>query len=393
MALDQIRLLIHHHHQVFLEGGDRVWVSSTLGRWVNSLSPYFAELILLLYRSRQRLPQQDTLIDSGNVRVLSLGYYGKRGDRLGRLLGLGDACKRAVTQADGLLIRGITPRQSAIWKHAQLSHRAFLLVGSLAHKKLAHVRTLQQLYTYLARNYRLSHLGCMARDGGMMMANSPQAVVELRQRWGIAAHFVPTSSICSDEFAPLHVRELSSPWRLLYCGRLDMDKGIGDLLQALNLLTHQGYQVILDIVGAKVEPVYSHVVNLVRQFGLTSRVYFHGFVPYGAELFQYYRRADVLVLPSYDEGFPHVIWEAAANSCPVIASRVGGIPALMEHQRHGLLVQPGAVTDIAAAVLTLFEHEVLRQFVIEQAYRKAQEFTLEACARKLVDTLAEGWNL
>lgn len=393
MNSEQFRLIIHHHHQVYIEGNGRLWVSSTLGRWLNSISPYFNRLILLLYQSRQRLPQQDTLIEAENVQVLSLGHYGKKADRLERYLSLDNVCKQATSHADGLLIRGITPRQRAIWQRTRLSYKAFLLVGSLTQKGSANVQSLWQLYAHLLKPYRLRQLCYMAKEGGLMMANSLQAVEEQQRRWGIAARFVPTSSIRRDEFAPLQVRKLSSPWRLLYCGRLDMDKGIGDLIKALSILTSRGFEIILDIVGAKAEPGYSYIVNLVRQFGLTSRVRFHGFIPFGPDLFHYYRRADALILPSYSEGFPHVIWEAAANSCPVIASRVGGIPALIKHERHGILVQAGAVDEIVSAVVGLFDNEALRQSVIEQAYGQAKNFTLEACARKLVDTLIEGWNI
>jgi len=390
---EQFRLLIHHHHQVYLEDEDRVWVSSTLGRWVNSLSPYFNSLRLLLYQSRERRPQQDTLISGENVQVLILGHYGRKGDRIERLLHLNRVCRQATPQADGLLLRGITPRQYAVWKRIHVSHKAFLLVGSLTQKGAFDLRTLWGIYTYLTWPHRVRQLQHMAREGGLMMANSHHGVEEQRRILGASAHFVPTSSLKEEEFARFHVRPLSPVWRLLYCGRLDMAKGVGDLIQALKRLKGQGYRFVLDFVGSGVGAGYSQIVNLVRQSDLVAHVHFHGFVPFGARLFEYYRQADALILPSYSEGFPHVIWEAAANCCPVIASDVGGIATLFEHNKHGILVPPGAAEAIARAIVALFENEALRQRLIENAYKQALNYTLEACARKLVDTLVEGWRI
>ena len=76
---------------------------------------------------------------------------------------------------------------------------------------------------------------------------------------------------------------------------------------------------------------------------------------------KFYERADALVLPTYSEGFPHVIWEAAAHSCPVIVSGVGGVPALWKDGKHGLLVPPQDVEALVKAVRRMLSSDDLRR--------------------------------
>jgi glycosyltransferase involved in cell wall biosynthesis len=69
---------------------------------------------------------------------------------------------------------------------------------------------------------------------------------------------------------------------------------------------------------------------------------------------------DIFILPSLSEGLGLAIVEAMAYSKPVVATSVGGIPEVVEHQKTGLLVPPGQPDRLAAALLTLIEDEPLR---------------------------------
>jgi glycosyltransferase involved in cell wall biosynthesis len=63
-----------------------------------------------------------------------------------------------------------------------------------------------------------------------------------------------------------------------------------------------------------------------------------------------YHRIDVLVLPSHTEGLPRVVLEAQATATPVIATRVGGLPEVVEEGKTGLLVDPRAPNQLAATI-------------------------------------------
>jgi glycosyltransferase involved in cell wall biosynthesis len=87
----------------------------------------------------------------------------------------------------------------------------------------------------------------------------------------------------------------------------------------------------------------------VRRLGLAEHVRFLGSVGQD-ELRAHYARADIFCLPSFAEGIPVVAMEAMAMEVPVVSTRIMGIPELVEHGVHGLLVPPGRVDALIDAI-------------------------------------------
>ncbi len=86
----------------------------------------------------------------------------------------------------------------------------------------------------------------------------------------------------------------------------------------------------------------------VERLGLKDSVLFTGFQSDVSEIIATF---DVAVLPSHFEGMGRVLLEAMAMEKPVVASRVGGIPDLVQHGINGLLVTPGDVEGLAEALM------------------------------------------
>ena len=388
-----LRLIIHHHHLAYLDKDDVIWLSANIGRWVNALADNLDEVRLVLYQSSQQALQQDTPITRDNTKLYSLGPRRTIWQRAFRRNRLPLVCAEASKNTDGLLIRGITPHQLPVWRFSTVPNRAFLLVESLRlrteHGKGAFVDFITNLIGY----YRLKELRQIANRKTLFLANSPDLVSEIERKLRKPAKFVSTNIICESDFSPMQVRPVATPWNLIYCGRLDLRKGLRELIQAIAQLYNQGYSCHLGLVGDRRDPPYSELRELAQGLGISTLINWHGFIPYGAGLFELYRRADVLVLPSYSEGFPKVYWEAAANCCPVITTAVGGIPALLTHEEQGILIPPKDVGVIVAAVKRLFSDDSLRRHIIKQAYLLASAFTVEANAKKMVNILADEWNL
>jgi glycosyltransferase involved in cell wall biosynthesis len=82
---------------------------------------------------------------------------------------------------------------------------------------------------------------------------------------------------------------------------------------------------------------------------------------YQAETIPFYEGIDVLALSSYREGLPNVLLEAMALEVPVVATRVAGIPRLIEHELNGMLVEAGSVSSMAEALATLLGNGELRR--------------------------------
>ncbi|MBX3415578.1 MAG: glycosyltransferase family 4 protein [Pirellulales bacterium] len=133
---------------------------------------------------------------------------------------------------------------------------------------------------------------------------------------------------------------------LLYFGRVEQLKGIFTLLAA----AEQVRDVPLWIVGTG--DADAQVAEIVKSRGL-NHVRLLGFRG-GAELHETIRGSIATILPS--EGYdncPMSVLESLALSRPVIGSRIGGIPELVEHERDGLLVTPGNADDLAAQMRRL----------------------------------------
>jgi glycosyltransferase involved in cell wall biosynthesis len=106
-------------------------------------------------------------------------------------------------------------------------------------------------------------------------------------------------------------------------------------------------------------PQVAEYRQLAHVLGLGTRVQFGGGLPHG-QMAQALNGLDVFVAPSRRESFGVSVLEASACARPVVASAVGGLPEVVQHGVTGLLVPPGDVTALAAALTTLADDAALR---------------------------------
>ena len=151
-------------------------------------------------------------------------------------------------------------------------------------------------------------------------------------------------------------------------------KGLEYLVQALEGLAKDFPDIILVIVGTGDEAYERQLLRQVEQLELTKHVLFAGFQDH-PELFMV--RFDVFVLPSVLEGFGIVLLEAMALGKPIVASKVGGIPEVIDHQKTGLLVRAADVEDLRKGLSALCENpEARKQMGVEAKKRVAEQFSL-----------------
>jgi glycosyltransferase involved in cell wall biosynthesis len=130
--------------------------------------------------------------------------------------------------------------------------------------------------------------------------------------------------------------------------RLVPEKGVEVFLRAAALVhaVHPGARFL--VVGDG--PLRTDLQQQADRLGLAGSVDFTGFRPDAADLIA---GLDVLAVPSRSDGSPLVVCEAMASGVPVVASRVGGLPDLVEDGGSGLLVEPCDVEDLARALVLL----------------------------------------
>ncbi|WP_138735916.1 glycosyltransferase [Modestobacter excelsi] len=240
---------------------------------------------------------------------------------------------------------------------------------------------------------RTLHVRLLRAVGGWIERTTlgrADAVVVLTERTAAAlrADGVPAERIAvvpsgfePSLFAALDERGATDRTRLRigYVGRLAAQKRADLLVTAFGRMTRPAE---LLLVGDG--PERARVQRLVRQSPATDRIRTTGFVEHAA-VPGVLASLDVLVLPSAYEEMGSVLTEAMAAGLPVVASDVGGIPEVVRHGETGLLVPPGDVTALAAALDRLVADPGLRDRLAAGARRRAADYSWPALAARVAD--------
>ncbi len=108
------------------------------------------------------------------------------------------------------------------------------------------------------------------------------------------------------------------------------------------------------------------------------------FEPVASDAAGWFRKMDIMVLPSRSEALSNSLMEAMACGCCVVASRVGGNAELVEHGVTGMLFEPGSVTSLAAALNTALNEAPLRREMGAAASRSIhRRFSLDNSVREM----------
>jgi D-inositol-3-phosphate glycosyltransferase len=171
---------------------------------------------------------------------------------------------------------------------------------------------------------------------------------------------------------------------LLFVGRIQPLKGVDVAIRALALLDDPRSTLL--VVGGPSGPSGTTEANrlheLVVELGLGDRVVFLPPQPHDA-LADFYRAADVCVVPSRSESFGLVALEAAACGTPVIAAAVGGLLTLVDEGRTGYLIDSREPRHYTAAIDRILDDPALSQALSDGAVRSAASYTWATAAARL----------
>lgn len=171
---------------------------------------------------------------------------------------------------------------------------------------------------------------------------------------------------------------------MIYSGRINNEKGIAELIDALSQL-RKNPQIKLLILGssffdnAKNEDAF--ILELKdKAKKIEEKIVFTGFVPY-AKVPDYLQLADIAVLPSmWDEPFGLTIVEAMASGLPLITTRSGGIPEICEGVAT-IIERENIVTNLTTAIINLYEHPEKRKQMATASIERARLFDKEIFAK------------
>lgn len=158
---------------------------------------------------------------------------------------------------------------------------------------------------------------------------------------------------------------------ILYVGHVTISKGFREIIQTASVIKNKTFYLIGNVdEGIKNEPIPSNV----KMIGEISR----------NEVINKMLNADLFIFPSYSEGFPNAVLEAMACGLPIVASKVGAIPDMIE-DGGGLLVNPKDKEMLIDAVKRIEDHKIREKMSIWNKEKVRNCYTVDIVVKQIMD--------
>lgn len=238
------------------------------------------------------------------------------------------------------------------------------------------------LYTIVFRNSTIIHVSNKLLESEIL----PLKIKGIRT-------YVVGNTISSSEVPPKDYE--SQNMSILFLSNYFPEKGLMFLLKAFKTLIDKYPQIRLNAYGAS----QSYVEDLKYQSfikinNLEGSIFIHGPV-YGIEKKKVFEENDLFVFPSYfrEECFPLSILEAMNARLPIIATKIGAIPEMIEDNMEGLLIDPGNPNQIIEKLVLLLNNVELRQILGNNAHNKFKEhYSLPVFEEKMKAIFQQEFN-
>lgn len=173
--------------------------------------------------------------------------------------------------------------------------------------------------------------------------------------------------------------------RMLFVGRLAAAKGLPVLIEAVSIVRKRFFDVELTIAGDG--PDRQELQSMAQQLGLAGSIRLLGYQSQ-AQVRGLLAETDVFAMASFAEGVPVVLMEAMAAGVPVVATRIAGVPELVDDGVSGLLVPPGDAASLAVGIERLLQDAALRnRFAASGRQKVGGEFNTDIESRRLCQIL------
>ncbi|MDP2318048.1 MAG: glycosyltransferase family 4 protein [Acidobacteriota bacterium] len=379
----------------------------SFGRYVDSLAPYFDEIVLSV-PVFSTPPASGSRLRAANVRLAPLPYFPGPRQFYPMLPAMHRRLRDFIRQCDVIHLRVPTPAAIFAFRLARAANKpVFLLVVGDYQALLPHLgyrglkKTLFAAYVAFeewALKYMTTRSLTFANGAALRRKHEQQGatVIETKTTTLALADIASRTDTCG-----------GSQIKCLTVSRIDPRKGLRVLPEVIAMLVAAGHDVTLDIVGPTIGQIgdteRDAIAAEARRLGVADRVRLLGPIPLD-QLMPLYQQYDVFVLPTQPgEGIPRVLMEAMAAGLPVITTNVSGIASLIEHEQNGLLVSlnnsassvsstfalrasvdKSAALKLSAALIRVIEDSALRRRLISGGYQTARAHTLENQAAEMM---------
>jgi glycosyltransferase involved in cell wall biosynthesis len=375
-----VTLGILYHTRFWKNADGTLWeAEGSLARYVDSLAPYFDEVVLCVPVHAQ--PQAlGSRITAANVTLAPLPDFPGPRQFYPMLPAILARLREWVDRCDVINLRVPSPAAYFAFRIAKARRKpVFLLVVGDLQALLPHLgyRGIKHFIfkQYVAFEERA--IALMTKTA--LTFTNGAALREKHQGAGRRIYETRTTTIHAEDIATRTDALSGSRVRLLAVSRIDPRKGLRAIPEAVAALRKAGHDATIDIIGPALGQNGEREREVIEQeaarLGIAGEVRFRGPMALGA-LIAAYRNYDVFVLPTKPgEGIPRVLLEAMANGLPVVTTAVAGIASLITHEQNGLLMSSGSPAAIVAAVERLIGDAALRQRLIANGYETARAHT------------------
>ena len=349
------RVTIYYHGTIFVEG-ESVHLKKHWGRYFLDLSTFF-DLTCVCFQSNRKEPFQDYTLPIRQADIMIL--QSKR--KIGQLFEQFKVLRHVAKNSDFIYI--LMPSKTGLF--------AAVLLRILG-KKYGMYFGLDPMRS--GNSPLLNFFTRFALHGTSVAIGTGQQVVQsLEQHAKQVIATKPNLLFDLSDITPY--RSSRGGLRLIFVGELSQRKGILYLIKAMSNDTIWSNVESLTIIGDG--NLQGEAQRLARELGINDKVKFLGYISEESALKQAYLESNILVLPSFEEGFPRVIYEAMIFGLGIVATSVNSIPSLIQEGVNGYLFSAGEQGELEDALtraisnrgqlasMVLYNHKLIRNIVDE----------------------------
>lgn len=385
-----MKLGIYYHVPAITVSTGDIGLPAYFGKFIDSLARTVTHLYCFFHTMPAPYQDAEYWCKEKNITLISL-YKDKPAYIKAFLpfLFFNSQARNAICACDAIIVRGPSPLAPYFQKFKKKTFVVNLLVGSYLegakHIKLPFYKE----WAVKLLVYYMHHQTIRSIKNEFVLVNSKQLELE----YAIHARKIEqifTTTLTDEDFDFKDDTCQGEIIRLLYTGRLDWAKGLKELMDAFISLQKEFGNFELHFVGwedYKHKPVEESLIKKAMNMGIHNYVFFHGKKTVGPDLFQFYRSCDIFILPSYHEGFPRTIWEALANSIPVISTSVGGIPHILTNEESALLIKPRDIEGLRNSILRILNDVNLRKKIIYSGHLLASKMKLDSQNERIIQII------
>lgn len=384
-----MKIGFYYHVTIFEDSLGDLFVPSYLGVFIDSLAGNVDNLYLYLHSDNSAsIVSHDYKIQAQNIFWNNLGSKNSpwKREMLHKKILIN---AKGFNDIDFLIVRSPSPLAPYFRKFLDGKRICYLVVGE--YKSSIDFRkknVFRQLLIKLYLKYNTIYF-TRAIKNQLILCNSRQ-LYDNYKVFSELTYNVFTTTLSDNDFFKRYDTCTSALIRILYVGRLDMKKGLGELMIAAKNIITTGRNIEISFVGwddSNGQIVEKELRDIALHLGIFDFVRFCGKKSIGSELNEFYRNSDVFVLPSYQEGFPRVVWEAMANSLPVVITNVGSIPSLLTSDENCVMIPPRNTEALTAAIERVIGDGDLRKRIINNGRSLAKEKTLKKSTEEMLEII------